>query len=68
MFDPKTINPLSMTPAEAAWTLTRAGRREVTEEMITMAITDGFPLDGQGRINALHLAAWLNAKESNHGD
>ena len=55
-------NILSLTPPEAARTLTQAGGKklpEVTAEMIEMDIEAGLPVNPDGTINAVIYVAWL---------
>ncbi len=61
------LNPLSLSVPEAALLMSRASGKPVTEEMIRAAVADGCPVDARGRLNLVHLAAWIN-KESHDGD
>ena len=59
------INPLNLTPSEAALLLSKASGKPVGEEMIRAAIEAGCPVEASGNLNLLHLAAWLNREASN---
>ena len=58
MNEPK-LNPLHLTPADAALLLSKAGGEAVTEDQIREAITAGAPVDTDGNVNLVHLGAWL---------
>ena len=53
------LNPLRLAPADAARLLSKAGGQPVSEEDVRAAIERGAPTDGDGRINLVHLGAWL---------
>ena len=55
--DPPSI--LSLSVAAVSTTLTRAGGKPITEEMIREDIAAGAPENPDGTINLLHYAAWL---------
>jgi len=40
--------------------LSGAGGGRVTQEMIAADLADGAPANGDGTINIVHYAAWLN--------
>ena len=54
------VNPLNMTPSEAALLLSKASGKPVTEDMIREAVEAGCPTDAAGNLNLVHVAAWLN--------
>ena len=54
------INPLSLTPSEAALLLSKASGKPVSEEMIRAAVEAGCPVEANGNLNLVHVAAWLN--------
>lgn len=54
------INPLNLSPAEAALLLSKASGKPVTEEHIREAIAAGCPVGADDRLNLVHVAAWLN--------
>jgi len=58
------VNPLNMSPAEAALLLSRASGKSVTEDMIREAVEAGCPVEASGNLNLVHLAAWLNKETS----
>ena len=60
------INPLNLSPSEAALLLSKASGKPVSEEMIRAAVEAGCPVDGSGNLNLVHVAAWLN-REATHG-
>lgn len=57
-----SINPLAMTVAEAAKVLSAVGVGAVTEEMLNRHLAAGAPVSADGRINLVHLGAWLNQR------
>ncbi|MCL2001438.1 MAG: hypothetical protein FWG74_08400 [Planctomycetes bacterium] len=61
------INPLNLTPSEAALLLSKASGKPVTEEMIREAVEAGCPAEADGRLNLVHVAAWLN-RETNRAN
>jgi hypothetical protein len=68
MIDPRNLNMNRMTVAEAAYALSRTGSGEVTEAMIRDAVEAGCPVSGDGTINVMHLAAWLNREMTRGAD
>ena len=56
------MNPLSLSPSEAALLLSKASGKPVTEEMIREAVEAGCPTEANGNLNLVHVAAWLNAR------
>jgi hypothetical protein len=50
---------MSLTVADAARLLTRAGGQAVTVEMFRADIAAGAPTNADGTINLVHYAAWL---------
>lgn len=61
------INPLNLSPAEAAMLFSKASGKAVTEENIREAIAAGCPTEANGNLNLVHVAAWLNL-EGGYGD
>ncbi|GIW78788.1 MAG: hypothetical protein KatS3mg105_0595 [Gemmatales bacterium] len=61
------LNPTSLTVADAARLLAKAGGWKITKEMIEADIDAGAPTNADGTINLVHYAAWL-AKEMGRGD
>ncbi len=57
----KKLNPLSMSAADAARLLSKAGGAAVTEQQILEAIHIGAPVNDAGNINLVHFGAWLNS-------
>lgn len=64
----KPLNPLALTLPDAAWLLSRAIGKTVTEGMVRSAVEAGCPVDENGRLNLVYLAAWINKKEAPDGD
>ena len=60
MSAPTPINPLSLSPSEAALLLSKASGKPVTGEMIREAVEAGCPVAANGHFNLVHVAAWLN--------
>ena len=54
------INPLNLSPSEAALLLSKASGKTVTEEDVRSAVEAGCPADAGGNLNLVHVAAWLN--------
>jgi len=65
MNDPK-LNPLRLTPADAALLLSKAGGEAVTEAEVRKAITAGAPVDAEGNINLVHFGAWILKEMNKH--
>lgn len=63
MSEPK-LNPLSMTPADAARLLSKAGGQPVSEEQVREAVAASAPTDAEGNLNLVHLGAWLLKENS----
>ncbi|HZZ80639.1 MAG TPA: hypothetical protein VFE62_19200 [Gemmataceae bacterium] len=61
------LNPNSLTVADAARLLSRAGGDPVTVGMLQADLEAGAPANADGTINLLHYAAWL-VKEMGRGD
>lgn len=55
-------NLAALTVAEAAQIFTQAGKKPVSEELITDALGRGAPTNDNGTINALHFVAWLTGE------
>ncbi len=60
------INPLNLSPAEAALLLSKVSGKAVTEDDIREAVAAGCPADSNGNLNLVHVAAWLN-RETGRG-
>jgi hypothetical protein len=58
----RRLSPASLSVADAARLLTRAGGEAVSEAMIAADIADGAPTNPDGTINVVHYAAWLVMK------
>ncbi len=54
------INPLNLSPAEAALLLSKESGKAVTEEQVREAMVAGCPAAHDGSLNLVHVAAWLN--------
>ena len=63
----QALNPNSLTPADAARLLTRAGGQPVRVETIQADLSAGAPANADGTINLVHYAAWL-VREVERGD
>jgi hypothetical protein len=55
----QSLSPTSLTPADAARLLTRAGGQPVSVETIQADLAAGAPANTDGTINLVHYAAWL---------
>ncbi len=64
MSEPK-LNPLSLTPADAARLLSKVGGVNITEDQIREAIAAGAPMNPGGTLNLVHFGAWLLKEMSN---
>ena len=54
-----SLNPTSLTVADAARLLTKAGGQPVTTNMLEADLADVAPVNADGTINLVHYAAWL---------
>jgi len=54
-----TLNPTSLTVADAARLLTKVGGQPVTIAMLEADLAAGAPVNADGSINLVHYAAWL---------
>ena len=54
-----SLSPTSLTPADAARLLTRAGGQTVRVETIQADLAAGAPANADGTLNLVHYAAWL---------
>lgn len=54
-----SLNPSSLTVANAARLLTKAGGQPVTVEMLQADLGAGAPTNADGSINLVHFTAWL---------
>jgi hypothetical protein len=55
----QSLNPTSLTLADAARLLTKAGGQPVRVEAIQADLAAGAPANADGTINLVHYAAWL---------
>jgi hypothetical protein len=62
-----SFDPTSLTLADAARLLTRAGGQPVTVEMLKADIAAGAPVNDDGTINLVYYGAWL-MREASSGD
>ncbi len=62
-----TMNPLALSPANAAKLLTRVGAAPVSEASLRDDIAAGAPTNADGTLNLVHYAAWL-VKEMARGE
>jgi hypothetical protein len=53
------LSPTSLTVADAARLLTRAGGQAVTVAMLEADLAAGAPANADATINLVHYAAWL---------
>ena len=61
-----SLDPTSLTVADAARLLTRASGHTVTQAMIDADLAAGVPVNADGTINLVHYAAWLVREMANH--
>jgi len=54
-----SLSPTSLTVADAARLLTKAGGQTVTNAMLQADLAAGAPANADGSINLVHYAAWL---------
>jgi hypothetical protein len=54
-----SLSPTSLTVADAARLLTKAGGQPVSMDMIDSDRAAGAPTNADGTINLVHYAAWL---------
>ena len=64
MSEPK-LNPLSLTPADAARLLSKVGGVNITEDQIRESIAAGAPVNPGDTLNLVHFGAWLLKEMSN---
>jgi hypothetical protein len=60
------LNPMSLTVADAARLLSRAGGQAVTVDMLQADLAAGAPANADGTINLVHYAAWLVREMATH--
>jgi hypothetical protein len=60
-----SLSPTSLTVADAARLLTKAGGQPVSIEMIEADLAAGAPANADGSINLVHYGAWLVREISN---
>jgi len=60
-----SLNPTSLTPADAARLLSKAGGQPVRVETIQADLAAGAPANADGTINLVHYAAWLVREMAN---
>jgi hypothetical protein len=63
----QALNPNSLTAADMARLLTRAGGQPVRVETIQADLAAGAPANADGTLNLVHYAAWL-VREVERGD
>ena len=61
------LNPTALSVTDAARLLTRVGGWSITEDMLRDDIACGTPVNTDGSMNLVHLAAWL-VKGMSSGD
>ncbi len=66
MSDEPRINPLALTPPDAARLLSKAGGRLISLEQIEADLAVGAPSNADGTISLVTYAAWLS-QERGHG-
>ena len=54
-----SLSPTSLSVADAARLLTKAGGAPVTAAMLEADLAAGAPANADGTINLVHYAAWL---------
>jgi hypothetical protein len=62
-----SLNPMALSPADAARVLAKVGGPSITEQMLRDDVAAGAPTNADGTINLVHYAAWL-VKEMGRGD
>ena len=65
---PGALNPTAMTLEQAARVLSAMGARHVAVEDLRQDIEAGAPVNADGTVNLVHLAAWLVKELANRGD
>jgi hypothetical protein len=63
--DPGTLNPASLTLADAARLFTKAAGQTVTVAMLQADRCAGAPANLDGTLNLVHYAAWLVRETAN---
>jgi len=53
------LDPSSLSPADLARLLTKAGGQAISEGMVDRDIADGAPTNADGTVNLVHYTAWL---------
>jgi hypothetical protein len=64
---PPSLNPASLTVADAATLLSKVGGATVTAAMLDADRLAGAPVNPDGTLHLVHYAAWL-VKEDGRGD
>ena len=64
----KKLDPAHLSILEAAKVLRAAGAHYATEENLRSDISAGAPVNADGTINLVHLAAWLAKEEASRGN
>jgi hypothetical protein len=59
-----SLSPTSLTVADAARLLAKAGGQPVTVAMLEADLAAGAPANADGTINLVHYAAWLVRESS----
>jgi hypothetical protein len=62
----QSLNPTSLTLADAARLLTKVGGQSVTVEVLQADLAAGAPANADGTINLVHYAAWLVQEMARH--
>ena len=65
---PEALSPTAMTLEQAARVLSAMGARHVAVEDLRQDIEAGAPVNADGTVNLVHLAAWLVRELANRGD
>ena len=60
MSDEPRINPLALSPPDAARLLSKAGGRLISLDQIEADVAAGAPCNADGSINLVTYAAWLS--------
>lgn len=63
---PQSLSPTSLTLADAARLLSKAGGQPVRVEALQADLAAGAPANADGTINLVHYAAWLVQEMASH--
>ena len=61
-----SLNPTSLTVADLARLLTKAGGQPVTVVMLEADLAAGAPVNPDGTIHLVHYVAWLVRENATH--